>query len=367
LLSLLSYDIIKLNMKVHKSKLFLFLLIITVVLSSIGIIGCDILPTTSNATSENPGETSDNPGVITTSPSSNPTLPSFVEVVEKAKPSVVVIETNIGAGSGWIIDSDGIIVTNYHVIEDATDISVILNDGGFFSAESVSSDPLTDIAIIYIATQDLPAADIGDCSCLKVGQPVAAIGNALGRGISLKGGWISRLEVTISVDDRTLYGLIETDAHINEGNSGGPLVNMAGEVIGITSVKLIDIGVEGVGYAISMDTALPVINELIENGFVVRPFLGVQGITVDHTVIDFYNLNVDSGFLITMIIPDFPAEQAGLQEEDIITGINDIEINSIEELVETIRLQTVGQEIKITYWRGNSQNITYATLVEMPE
>jgi serine protease Do len=353
-------------MKALKSKFFLFLLIIIVALLFAGITGCDILPT-GNETSESPGETSDNPGVITTSPSSNPLLPSFVEVVEKARPSVVVIETNIGAGSGWIIDSDGIIVTNYHVIEDAIDISVILNDGSVFTAESVSSDPLTDIAIIYIDAQNLPASDIGDCGKLKVGQPVAAIGNALGRGISLKGGWISRLEVTISVDNNTLYGLIETDAHINEGNSGGPLVNMAGEVIGITSVKLIDIGVEGVGYAISMDTALPIINELIETGFVVRPFLGVQGITVDYTVVDFYNLKVDSGFLITMIIPDFPAEQAGLEEEDVITGINDIEINSIEELVDTIRLKEVGQEIKITYWRGESQHNTYATLVEMPE
>jgi serine protease Do len=342
-------------------------LITIVALSLASIASCDILPTTISTTSESPTNPTDIQKTITISTSSNPVMPSFVEVVEKAKPSVVVIETNIGAGSGWVIDNDGIIVTNYHVIEDATDIRVIINDGNVFTAESVSSDPLTDIAIIYIDTQNLPASDIADSSQLKVGQPVAAIGNALGRGISLKGGWISRLDVTISVDDRTLYGLIETDAHINEGNSGGPLVNMAGEVIGITSVKLIDIGVEGVGYAISMKTALPVINELIGTGFVVRPFLGVQGITVDYTVIDFFNLEVDSGFLITSIIPNFPAEQAGLEEEDVITAINDIEINSIEELVETIRLQEVGQEIKITYWRGDSQHITHATLVEMPE
>lgn len=354
-------------MRSLKSKLFLLLLVSTVVLSLVGMVGCDILPTTNNGTSTVLNETSEKPGMITTSSSTCPILPSFVEVVEKARPSVVVIETNIGAGSGWIIDSSGIVVTNYHVIEDAIDIRVILNDGSVFTADSVSSDPLTDVAIIYIDAQNLPAANIGDCEELKVGQPVAAIGNALGRGISLKGGWISRLEVTILVDDRTLYGLIETDAHINEGNSGGPLVNMAGEVIGITSVKLIDIGVEGVGYAISMDTALPVINELIEDGVVVRPFLGVQGITVDYTVVDFYNIKVDSGFLITMVIPGFPAEQAGLEEEDVITGINDIQINTIEKLVEIIRLQEVGQDIKITYWRGDSQHITYATLAEMPE
>jgi serine protease Do len=347
-------------MKAHKSKLFLFLLINIVTLPLIAIIGCDLLPTTSS-------ETSETPTVITPGASSDPALPSFVEVVEKARPSVVVIETDIGVGSGWIIDSDGIIVTNFHVIEGATDINVILNDGTVFTAESIRSDSLTDIAIVYIDAQNLPAADISDCCNLKVGQPVAAIGNALGEGISMKGGWISRLEVTISVGDRTLYGLIETDAAINEGNSGGPLVNMAGEVIGITSVKLIDVAVEGVGYAIRMDTALPIINELIETGFVVRPYLGVAGITVDYIITDFYDLNIDSGFLITVVFPGFPAEQAGLEEEDIIIAVDDIEINSIEELVKTIRSQEVGQEIEITYWRGNSENTTRATLVEMPE
>jgi len=346
-------------MKTLIPKLFL-VSIITIVVLSLAVTGCDMLTTTSS-------ETSESPGIITTSASSNPILPSFVEVAEKARPSVVVIETDTGAGSGWIINSDGIIVTNYHVIEDATDINVILNDGSVFTAVSIKSDSLTDIAIVYIDAQNLPAADISDCCDLKVGQPVAAIGNALGQGISLKGGWISRLEVTITVDGRTLYGLIETDAAINEGNSGGPLVNMAGEVIGITSVKLIDVGVEGVGYAIRMDTALPVINELIANGFVVRPFLGVAGITVDYIVVDFYDLQINSGFLITTINSGFPAEQAGLEKEDVITAIDDIEINSLEELVKTIRSQEVGQEIKITYWRGDSQHTTYATLAEMPE
>jgi len=347
-------------MKTHKSKFFLFLLVNIVALSLIAIIGCDLSPTTSN-------ETSKAPTVITPGASSDPALPSFVEVVEKARPSVVVIETDIGVGSGWIIDSGGIIVTNFHVIEDAKDINVILNDGSVFTAESIRSDSLTDIALIYIDARNLPAADISDCCDLKVGQPVAAIGNALGRGISMKGGWISRLEVTIRVGDTTLYGLIETDAAINEGNSGGPLVNMAGEVIGITSVKLIDVAVEGVGYAIRMDTALPVINELITTGFVVRPYLGVAGVTIDYVVIDVYDLQIDSGFLVTVVFPGFPAEQAGLEEEDVIIAVDDIEINSIEELVKTIRSQEVGQEIEITYWRGNSENTTRATLVEMPE
>ena len=297
-----------------------------------------------------------------------PALTSFVEVVAKAKPSVVVIETETSAGSGWIIDSSGIIVTNNHVIEDADNIYVTLDDGRTFSAESVRSDPTTDIAVIYIGVDNLPAADIGDCCHLQVGQPVAAIGNALGRGISLKGGWISRLNVSVTLEEQILYGLIETDAAINEGNSGGPLVNAAGEVIGITSIKLIDVGIEGVGYAISMDTALPVIENLITLGRVIRPFLGVTGMSVNHSIADYYNLDVTSGVLLTEITPGYPAEEAGLEVNDVIVAIDDTEVLSLDELIKIIRsVKQVGQEVKITYWRNGKQYTTYATLAEMPE
>ena len=341
------------------------------------LVPCLMLGASCDLLSESNGETT-SPAVTGTGTPINPTwtcpgpvspgttLTSFVEVVEKARPSVVVIETDIGTGSGWIIDADGIIVTNYHVIEDAADIFVILDDGRAFTAESVRSDSTTDIAIIYINAQNLPAADVGDCCELKVGQPVAAIGNALGLGISLKGGWISRLNASATVEGQTLYGLIETDAAINPGNSGGPLVNMAGEVIGITSVKLIDVDVEGVGYAISMDTALPVIQDLITLGYVVRPLLGISGMTVDYAVAAFYNLEVDRGVLVTNVNPGDPADKAGLSIDDVITAIDDGETNSIEELVQTIRSKEVGQEIKITYWRGSSQYDTYATLIDWP-
>ena len=305
---------------------------------------------------------------VTTTPAGADAAPlSFVDVVEKAKPSVVVVETDTAAGSGWIIDADGIIVTNHHVIEGADNIYITLDDGRTFTAESVRSDPLTDIAIVYVDAQNLPAADVSDCCDLKVGQPVAAIGNALGRGISLKGGWISRLGVTLMLGDLVHYGLIETDAAINEGNSGGPLVNMDGEVIGITSVKLVDVSIEGVGYAISMDTALPVINELIEVGFVTYPLLGIGGIhTVDFFIASSFGLDIDHGVLFTSVVPDTPAEEAGLEAEDIILAIDDVAVNTSEELVIIVRSKEVGQEIKITYWRNGSEHTTYATLIEMP-
>jgi serine protease Do len=350
-----------------KYLLAIFILVPIIALGT----GCNLLSGTNGETTTSPTVTGTgtpiNPTWTYPGPvSPGPTLTSFVEVVEKVRPSVVVIETDIAAGSGWIIGTDGIIVTNYHVIEDAADIFVILDDGRAFAAESVCSDSTTDIAIIYIDVGNLPAADVSDCCELKVGQLVAAIGNALGLGISLKGGWISRLNTSAMVEDQILFGLIETDAAVNPGNSGGPLVNMAGEVIGITSVKLVDVDIEGVGYAISMDTALPVIQDLITLGYVVRPFLGIQGMTVDYAVAALYNLEVDRGVLIASITPGNPADEAGLEIDDVIAAIDDEETNSLEELVQVIRSKDVGQEIKITYWRGNSQNVTYATLIESP-
>jgi len=349
---------------------YLIVLIVLVPFLALGT-SCDLL-------SESNSETATSPTVNGTGTPINPTwtypdtispgatLTSFVEVAEKLRPSVVVIETDITAGSGWIIDADGIIVTNYHVIEDAAEIFVILDDGRAFTAESVRSDSTTDIAIIYIDAQNLPAADVGDCCELKVGQPVAAMGNALGQGISLKGGWISRLNASVTVEGQALYGLIETDVAINRGNSGGPLVNMAGEVIGITSIKLIDVEVEGVGYAISMNTALPVIQDLITLGYFVRPYLGISGMTVDYAVVAFYNLEVDRGVLVASVTPGNPADKAGLNTDDVITAVDDEEVDSLEELVQLIRSKEVGQKIKITYWRGSSKYDTYATLIEWP-
>ena len=141
---------------------------------------------------------------------------------------------------------------------------------------------------------------------------------------------------------------------------------MNGEVIGITSIKLIDVSVEGVGYAISMDTALPVIQELIEVGYVTYPLLGISGIhTVDFFIASSFGLDIDHGVLFTAVGSDTPAEQAGLEPEDVIIAVDDIEVNTLEELVRTVRSKEVGQEIKITYWRNGSEHITYATLIEM--
>jgi S1-C subfamily serine protease len=206
-------------------------------------------------------------------------LPSVADVVAKVKPSVVAINTQTtmldffnrrftqeGAGSGWIIDKNGVIVTNDHVIDGADSITVTLDDGRIFAVDmnTVAADPQTDLAVLKIDAENLPAADIGNSSALRVGDWVVAIGNSLGLGMSATSGIVSGLEVSLPASSgQTLYDLVQTDAAINPGNSGGPLVNMNGEVVGITSVKIAAVGVEGMGYAISIDAALPIIEELL--------------------------------------------------------------------------------------------------------
>ena len=204
-------------------------------------------------------------------------LPSIADVVAAVKPSVVAIDTKVtvnifrrsftqeGAGSGWIVDEKGIIVTNYHVVAGADNIRVTLDDGRTFTVDpnAVATDPLNDLAVLKIDAVNLPAADVGDASVLRVGDWLVAIGNPLGLGISAKEGIVSRLGVSLTAEGQTLDGLVETSAAINPGNSGGPLVDMKGEVIGITSAKIATVGVEGLGYAITINKAMPIIEGLI--------------------------------------------------------------------------------------------------------
>lgn len=307
-------------------------------------------------------------------------LPDIAAVVSQVRPSVVAINTEVitydifnraytqeGAGSGWIIDESGIIVTNNHVVEGAESVTVTLSDDSVYEAETILTDSLTDLAIIRIDADNLPAASIGVAEDLVVGEWVVTIGNSLGLGISAKEGIVSRLNVPLTVDDgQTLYDMIETSAAINAGNSGGPLVNMAGEVIGITSAKMASLGVEGMGYAINIDSALPIIQSLVNTGYVSRPWLGVGMTTVTASLAQRYGLAVDEGAIITEVASGSPAAKAGLETGDIIVKFDDIEITTIEELRQAIHNSRIGQEVEITYWHGQSQRATTAELVESP-
>jgi len=309
-----------------------------------------------------------------------PELPDFVAVIAKVKPSVVAISTQStisnfftgqsiqeGAGSGWIISKDGYIVTNNHVVEGAETIEAMLDDGSTYEAKMVRTDPLTDLAVMKIDAQDLPAAKIGSSAELQVGEWVVAIGNSLGRGISATKGIVSALEASVPVGPgQTLYDLVQTDAAINPGNSGGPLVNMKGEVVGINSVKVAQVGVEGMGYSISTRSAMPVIEELIKTGYVTRPWLGVGLFTVDESIARQFNLPVDEGVVVTQIANGSPADMAGLEAGDVITLFNGEEVKDVDELVLAIHNAKVGQSIEIAYWREDAQYKTTAIMAESP-
>ncbi|MFB0556278.1 MAG: S1C family serine protease [Dehalococcoidia bacterium] len=306
-------------------------------------------------------------------------LPSIADVVEQIMPSVVSVTTEMvvydifqreymqsAAGSGAIIDSEGYIVTNNHVVQNARRVQVELADGRTFSANIVGTDALTDLAVLKIEATDLPYAYLGDSDLLAVGDWVVAIGNALGEGISASEGIISRLNVSVTAQGNTLSGLIQTTAAINPGNSGGPLVNTAGEVIGITSIKMAAVGIEGMGYAISVNNAKPVIEDLIHQGYVIRPWLGVGLYTVDPFVAAVNNLSVDKGALIVEIVADSPAKIAGLGEGDVIIRFADKEIVSSDDLIQAILDCQIGQGVEITFVRGEDTKTTWAQLQESP-
>lgn len=371
-------------MKKAKYLIISLVIIVSLLLGS----GCQLLPDINISPTTSPSPSTQTPTPInptwTPSNTSNSTitLPDIASVVAKVRPSVVAINTEVtsydifnrpftqqGAGSGWIIDEIGIIVTNNHVIEGAETITVTLVDGRTFTPDmnKVTADALSDLAVLKIDASGLTAMAVGDSPRLRVGNWVIAIGNSLGEGISATSGIVSALGVSLPVSgDQTLYDLIQTDAAINPGNSGGPLVNLAGEVIGITSAKIASVGVEGMGYAISTHTALPIIGELIQSGYVVRPWLGVSLYTVDQYAVFRYGLSVNTGALITSVVPGSPAADAGLQEGDVIVSLAGRDIANTEELLQIIHSSQISQEVEITYWRGDTRNTTSANLIESP-
>ncbi len=311
-----------------------------------------------------------------------PTLPDIASVVERGYPSVVTITTEqlvndmfsrritqSGAGSGWVLDSKGIVVTNNHVVENASKIVLKFADDRTFEATSANifRDPTTDLAIVKVNLADLKQSFVGDSGKLRVGDWVVAIGNPLGKGIKAKEGIVSGIKVSLSTEeDDALYDLIETSAAINPGNSGGPLLNMKGEVIGITSAKIASVGVEGMGYAISINSALPILQELISKGYVTRPFLGVELYTVDEYVAYYNNLGINRGAVVTVVQPGSPAAKAGLRRLDVIIKFKGQDVNNAPELLKALRQSQIGEEVSITFVRGRNMMTTTAKLATSP-
>lgn len=362
------------------SKKYILAVVILVTLTlSIGIWALSCSPTSSPTQSDNSTQHTDSDWTFPLESEPATPLPDFRPVVAEVMPSVVSVTTETVvsdffgqqyaetvAGSGILIDDNGYIATNNHVVENAQSIYVELADGRTFPANIVGTDSLSDLAVIKIDATDLSYAYWGDSSSLSLGEWVLAIGNALGEGITVTQGIVSRLNASVNVEGNILYGLILTTAAINPGNSGGPLVNMSGEVIGITSVKIVASEVEGMGFAISSDEAKPIIEDLIRHGRVTYPWLGVGARTVDPLLTASENLSVDRGALIEEVVADSPAEAAGLRVGDVIIRFGDKEINNIADLVQAIRTSEIGEEVEIVFVRDEDIKTTSAQLVERP-
>ena len=300
------------------------------------------------------------------------TILSIPQISEKVKPCVVGIVTEnltqlaqSGTGSGIIMTPDGYIITNYHVVENADKLTVVLDSGKSYTAKVIGSDEKTDLAVIKIDATNLTAAEFGNSDNLKVGDLAVAIGNPM--GIELQGtvtsGIISAINRDITVEDRVMT-LIQTDASINPGNSGGPLVNKYGQVIGINTVKLGISYYEGLGFAIPMNTAKPIIDELIKDGSIVgRPAIGISGRGISERAATYYS--IPQGVLIDYVQPDSDAAKQGLQAGDIITSFDKTKITTMNEIQKLLDKYKAGQSVTIGVFRdGKTLDITFKLMDE---
>lgn len=270
-------------------------------------------------------------------------------------------------GSGFVFSDEGLILTNSHVVFGRQAISVTLDDGQRFPATLLGADPISDLAILKIPNgpKELPKAVLGDSSKIQIGEEVIAIGNPLGLEQTLTRGVISGVNRIIQETQMPLMlPLIQMDAAINPGNSGGPLVNLCGEVIGINTAAMSE--AQNIGFAIPINLAKRIIPELIREGRVIRPWVGVNGKLVDKDALAILNVPLTEGFLIETVDPGSPAQKAGLRGGelpvtvgglefllggDIITQINEMAIDSPEMVLKIYRSLVVGQKIAVTYSR----------------
>jgi len=271
-------------------------------------------------------------------------------------------------GSGFIVDARGYIATNNHVIEDATEVSVVLHDNTTLEAEIVGRDPRTDIAVLKVDPGDLklPVTSFGDSSVARVGDWVVAIGNPFGLGGTVTAGIVSARGRDIQSGPYDDY--IQTDASINRGNSGGPLFNLDGEVIGVnTAIFSPTGGSVGIGFAIPTSTAEPVIRQLIDNGKVERGWLGVQIQRVTPEIAESLGLDEEKGALVSRVIPDGPAEKAEFKQGDVILKFNNRDVETMRNLPRIVAETRVGIKVPVEIWRNSELVTVDVEVARLPE
>jgi len=325
--------------------------------------------------------------------SSDNLITAIRNVAQADKPAVVQI-TNLqvqldeanqpfnvpsGVGSGVIYDSQGHILTNNHVIASAQQIQVSLPDGRSFTAKLIGQDPQTDLAVIQITGDNLPVAQLGDSNALQVGDWVVAIGNALALpgGPTVTAGVASALGRTVQEPaDGTnsagpfLFDVIQTSAPINPGNSGGPLVDLAGRVVGINTLVAgqAEPGVpaQGIGFAIAINTAKPIADQLVQQGKVTHPFVGIRYVSLTPAIAAQLGVQAKQGIVIAEVVAGSPAEKAGLQTNDLITAVDGKMLVGESDFAQLLNKHKVGDKLTLDVMRGTQKMTVTVTLGERP-
>jgi serine protease Do len=291
---------------------------------------------------------------------------NVVRIARQVSPAVVsVSQQEGGSGSGVIVRSDGVILTNAHVVGMSRTVRVGLADGRRVEGRVIGRDPSLDVAVVRIDAPSPPAAPIGDSDRLEVGQTAIAIGNPLGLERTVTTGVISA--VNRSPRGIALDGLIQTDAAISPGNSGGPLLDSRGRVIGINTAVLRAPGAQGLGFAVPINLAQNVAGQILATGRVVRSFLGVEYRDVEPEMAEQFRLNVREGIVVVGVSPSTPADRAGVQRGDIITRVDDTPIKQGGDLRRVLRDRRPGDDVRITVVRmaGDTRTLN-ARLTEAP-
>ncbi|MCB8749442.1 HhoA/HhoB/HtrA family serine endopeptidase [Planktothrix agardhii] len=296
--------------------------------------------------------------------------PSFERFFGSQMPNAPKQEIVRGSGSGFIVNSNGRIITNAHVVDGATKVSVVLKDGRQFEGKVVGTDPVTDVAVIQIQADNLPTLTIGNSETLQPGELAIAIGNPLGLDNTVTVGIISatgRSGSEVGIPDKRV-SFIQTDAAINPGNSGGPLLNQKGEVIGMNTAIIQ--GAQGLGFAIPINQVQRIADQISTTGKVEHPYLGIQMVTLSPEVKESLNqdpnspisVNEDQGVLIARVMPNSPAHQSGLRAGDVIIQVDNIAVTKADEIQQIVENVTVGSQLKMQIKRqGQPLNLDVKT------
>ena len=304
-----------------------------------------------------------------------------IAAIEKVSPAVVsiatlrVIQESLfdavpvrGMGSGVIFDSNGGILTNHHIVEEAERVEVVTADGKKFPGEVLGSDAMSDVAVVRVDGEGLPAVKLGDSDKLVVGQIAIAIGNPYGfllPGPTATVGVISALKRHIHVENHMYEDLIQTDASINPGNSGGPLVDSAGLVVGVNTANIPF--AQGIGFAIPINAARKIAKDIIQYGHVARPYLGISGLTLNRDIAESYNIPNETGVLVVKVGRGSPAHRSGMSAGDVIFEADSKPLKSWEDLRHILQNKKVGESLELLIGRDNDRGKINVALEESPD